>query len=229
VVPSNGRRLVVGFTSRFPFLVAVALVAAALGDSLVESVANSGLVGPGYADDNHLSVLPTLAAGAALVLAFVRSRCLDVLRHGSHVQRRAWLRELATRWAAGSLARELPLVFGMQLAFLFAMESTEQLLGGGRVLGGSAWLGGPVLFSLLVHALLGAACTLLLGWLGRNVLAAFAAFVTTTLENILLEVERARAKIVAVRRDGSPFRLAQAPQAHRRGKRGPPRLAFARP
>ncbi len=207
---------------------AVALVAAALGDSLVESVSNSGLVGAGYADDNHLSVLPALLAGAGLVLAFVRSRCLDVLRHGSSLRRRAWLRDLATRWAAGSPAREFPLVFGMQLAFLFAMESVEQLIGGGRLLGGTAWLGGPVLFSLLAHALLGAACTLLLGWLGRNVLAAFAAFVCAALERILLEIERARATIVAARRDGSPFRLAQAPQAARRGKRGPPRFAFAR-
>jgi len=49
---------VFGPLSRLPFLLAVALVAAALGDAFVETVSNSGLVGAGYADDNHASVLP---------------------------------------------------------------------------------------------------------------------------------------------------------------------------
>jgi hypothetical protein len=227
-VPSNASGLVFAVASRLPFLVAVALVAAALGDSLVESVANSGLVGAGYADDNHLSVLPTLVAGAVLALEVARTRCLDVLRGDSSLRRRAWLAGLARRLAGGSPARDLPLVLGLQFAALFAMENAEQLLAGGRLTGGTAWLGGPVLFSLLTHGLIGAACTLLLGWLGRSLLAGFAALVRSTLDAILIELERAAAHFVAGRLDGSPFRLAQAPQSRRLGKRAPPLLAFVR-
>ncbi len=50
------------------------------------------------------------------------------------------------------LAQRFASIIAMQLAALFALESLEQLAAGGRLLGGTAWLGGPVAFSLSVHA-----------------------------------------------------------------------------
>ena len=50
------------FISRLPFLLAVAILAAGLGDPVVELVSNTGIVGGNYADDNHLGVVPTLLA-----------------------------------------------------------------------------------------------------------------------------------------------------------------------
>jgi hypothetical protein len=206
---------------------AVALVAAALGDSLVESIANSGLTGAGYRDDDHLSVLPTLLAGSVLVLEILRSGCLAVLRRGTRLQRRAWLAGFAKGLIQTSLRRDLAFVLVLQFAALFAMESVEQLLAGGRLLGGTAWLGGPVAFSLLTHALLGAGCLFVLGRLGRVLLALFAAFVVRAVDALLCELARARAQFVACRRDGRLFRLAHTLGARRCAERAPPLVAFA--
>ncbi len=153
--------------TRLPFLIAVALIAAALGDPLVETVSNSGLIARGYADNDHLSVIPTLLAGAVLALLLICRHCLQLLRGpGRHKDR---LVETAALVCARSPLQDLPYVLVLQFAALYAMESTEQLLSGGTLLGGGVWLGGPVWFSVPAHAALGMVCTILLARAMRSI------------------------------------------------------------
>jgi hypothetical protein len=47
----------------------------------------------------------------------------------------------------------LPSIFVLQLIALFGMETLEQIATVGHPLGGTLWLGGPVLFSFAAHLL----------------------------------------------------------------------------
>jgi hypothetical protein len=214
-------------TSRLPFLVAVALLAAALGDALVESISNTGIFGTRYFDNNHLSVVPTLIAGGALALEGAVARCVALYRCALDARRdarRDWLGDAATSIATHPPLRDVPAVFAMQLVALFAMESSEQLLFGGKLLGGTAWLGGPVLFSLGLHALLALACTFLLGWTMRGIAAAFASFVVSAIACIAITLPREGSAMIRRRRDVPAFARPQSPHARQIGERAPPFL-----
>ncbi len=208
---------------RLPFLLAVAILAAALADPLVETVANTGILGGGYADNNHTSVIPALVAGAVLALEVTLLRALGtcgLLGPG----RRNWIAELATRACPRSFARDLPLVLLLQLVALFLMESIEQLAFGGRLSGGTAWLGGPVLFSLCVHALIGAGCLYVVGRLARVLLRTFCSLIAFAVDCILVTRARSSAEVFRRRRrEPSPV-LAQALPARHAGGRAPPLL-----
>lgn len=210
-------------TTRLPFIVAAALIAAALGDFLVESISNSGVFGTRYFDRNHLSVVRTLIAGLVLILDVSgarrlasHSRCKDIERD--------WLLDVATQISVRPAASDLPYVFAMQLCALFAMESVEQLTFGGRLLGGTVWLGGPVLLSLLVHAGIGALCTFLLDSLIRAVLRTVASLIGNALAFVWLAIERASSAVFVSERDGPPCFRAQAPRVRQIGCRAPPLL-----
>jgi hypothetical protein len=126
---------------------AAALVAAAFADPLVEFASNSGLFGPGtFTDHSNLDVLPALTAGFGLGLVYVLMRTRRILALGAGAVLGA-----APAWSL------LPYAFGTQIALLYAMETAEQLVVAGHVMGGTIWLGGPPLASLAVHA----ACCLL--------------------------------------------------------------------
>ena len=139
------------------FIAAVALIAAALGDPLVESIANTGAFGPAYRDDNHLSVLPTLFAGLALVLGVAALRAIALLRAPRSGKSGGW-RDVAIYLSAESHAWDFPLVLGLQLAAVCMMENIEQLAAHGTFVSGFAWLGAPALISLAAHAAIGAIC-----------------------------------------------------------------------
>lgn len=209
--------------SRLPFLVAVALLAAALGDALVESISNTGIFGPQYFDHNHLSIVPTLIAGGALALEGAVARCVALWRCALDA-RRDWLGDAATSIAMHPPLRDVPAVFAMQLLALFAMESTEQVVFAGKLLGGTAWLGGPVLFSLALHALLALGCTFLLGWTMRGIAAAFASFVVSAIACAAITLPREPAATIRRRRDVPAFVRPQAPHARQIGERAPPFL-----
>jgi hypothetical protein len=131
---------------RFWFTLAAAVVAAAIADPLVESAANAGWFGPGnFTDHSTLDVIPTLFSGALLI-----GVCFAL-----HIRRellRASVEALRT-----DIGRLLPAVFTTQLAVLFVMETIEQVVVVGHPLGGTIWLGGPLWFSLAVHAVTGIA------------------------------------------------------------------------
>jgi hypothetical protein len=202
---------------------AVALIAAALADPVVESVSNTGIFGGHYADNNHLGVIPTLLVGVMLVLEIIALRCLEVLRHSRNGSR-DWLVDVARGISKRSPAQDLPYVLGMQLAALFLLESIEQLAVGGKLLGGTAWLGGPLLFSLLLHALVGAGCTFALGSLIRAIVRTFASLVRTAIRFIWLAIARATGGGSRFAGRETPCLRAQSPHVRQIGGRAPPLL-----
>jgi hypothetical protein len=212
--------------SRLPFLFAVALIAAAIADPVVESVANSGIFGGHYADDNHTSVIPTLLGGLLLVLEIVAVRCIDMLRRAPN-RSRVRFADIARGIGTRSAAHDLPLVFVMQLAVLFLMESTEQLLVGGTLLGGTVWLGGPIVFSLAMHAFIGAGSLFAIQRVVRAVVSAFASLVGIAIEFILLARNLGEPVLVLGRRDELGRPRAQAPHVRQIGGRAPPLLQTA--
>jgi hypothetical protein len=128
-------------SSRFWFCIAAAAIAAAIADPLVEGVSNAGWFGRGlYTDHSNLDVLPTLALGAILVVLYlvlrVRRDLLQASDDALHT----------------TVSRLLVPIFALQLALLASMETLEQIAVAGHSLGRTVWLGGPIWFSLGVHA-----------------------------------------------------------------------------
>jgi hypothetical protein len=126
---------------RFWFCIAAAVIAVAIADPLVEGISNAGWFGrASYTDHSNLDVLPTLALGALLVVLYlvlrVRRDLLQASDDALHTQ----------------VSRLLAPIFGLQLALLASMETLEQIIVDGHSLGRTIWLGGPIWFSLSVHA-----------------------------------------------------------------------------
>jgi len=131
------------------YCLAVATIAAATADLLVESAANAGWFGPGqFTDHSTWDVVPVLAVGSAFIVLQYCRRLRSLLatpRSGPSPAQRVTAFEA---W----IPRLLPAIFSIQLGVLFAMETLEQRVVYGHVIGGSIWLGGPILVSLSVHA-----------------------------------------------------------------------------
>ena len=215
MLPSRLRRL--------PYLIAIALVAAAVGDPLVESIANSGVFGSAYHDGNQLSVVPTLVVALALALWLACRRAVAVWRRSRDV-RSDWVIEVAQRGRTGSPLRDLPLVFAAQLVAVFAMEAVEQLVTGAPLETGLSWLGGPVAFSLAVHALICVALTLALARLCVAIAGTVDSIVRAAVAFVLAFTQPAVPVRFVARRLASRPR-AQAPHVRQIGGRAPP-LAF---
>ena len=131
----------------FLFCLAVGIIAAAVADPIVEFASNAGCFGHGvFTDRSNLDVLPALAAAAGLLALFMLRKARAVL-DGSVLPRRCWTL--------------LPAIFAVQLVALFVMETTEQIVLRGGILGPAIWLGGPIAVSLAIHAASCAALTLL--------------------------------------------------------------------
>lgn len=208
--------------SRLLFVAAVALAAAATGDALVEGVSNTGVVGPGYSDTNHLSVIPTLVAGTLMALLVMGSRCIDLFRRAS--KHRDRLADIAADVCTGSPLRDLPWVLSLQFAALIAMESVEQVLLGGRLLGGLLWLGGPAWFSIVTHVALGAAFTVLAARFMRSTISRCARLVDDALELLLEAYGRQSLSGFAHRRDDREPSRAAPVHVYQIGERAPPLL-----
>ncbi len=210
--------------SRLPFLLTAAIIAAAIGDWLVETISNSGIFGRGYSDNDHSSIVPALVAAAVIALVVVVTRCLALLRKAEVSKHSIGVRPHASRHGAGA---DVAVVLTMQCATLFTMESVEQLTSNGKLLGGLAWLGGPVAFSLATHALLGILCAAAVAALARAILASVASFVRETLDAILFALTRDAKRRFVRRDDGLSPARAQAPHVRQIGGRAPPRLPVA--
>jgi hypothetical protein len=138
-------------TIRFWFCLAVAVISAATVDPVVEFASNHGVFGPGnFTDHSNLDVLPALLAGAFLAALIVALRVRSAL--ADPASRPPDLLRASSRALRSGLLRLLPMAFCMQIAVLFAMETTEQFAVAGHGLGGTIWLGGPVCLSLAAHA-----------------------------------------------------------------------------
>lgn len=136
---------------RLWFCFAVAVLAAAVADPCVEALSNAGVFGSGqFTDRSSLDVVPALIVGMLLLATYFALRV-----------RRELLRSSVDAVREGVVTL-LPATFVVQLGVLAAMETLEQIVVYGHALGGTIWLGGPAIFSLLVHAFacIGFACAL---------------------------------------------------------------------
>jgi hypothetical protein len=189
------------------------VLAAAIADPLVESVSNAGWFGPGtFTDHSNLDVLPALLCGAVLLVCYLTLRVRRDLVQASG-------EALQTRGH-----RLLPFIVAVQMGVLFAMETLEQIVVAGHIMGGAIWLGGPIWFSLCVHALLGIAVAYGLARLAcacaqttLRVIRRFRALATRALH--------APAPL-AVRGRGMAWARANTPVRCRIGNRAPP-ITFA--
>ncbi len=126
------------------FTLAAAVIAAAIADPFVEAVSNAGWFGPGnFTDHSTLDVMPALFSGVVLIAVCLALRIRRELLRASGEALRT------------DIGRLFPALFATQLVVLWTMESCEQLVVAGHPLGGTIWLGGPICFSLTVHALIG--------------------------------------------------------------------------
>ncbi len=208
--------------SRLPFLATVALIAAALGDPLVETISNTGIFGRGYYDNDHASVVPTLVVGSVLAIVMIVRRTLALLRAAPESGQ--WPIEMARYISARSPIQDLPYVLVIQFIALFGMESAEQILLGGKLLGGLVWLGGPLWFSLFVHVAIGTVCTVAIARAMRAIVTHCATLVVSALEYKLDAFSRENAALF-IRRDGESARFRiQVLHVHQLGERAPPLL-----
>ncbi len=194
---------------RFWFCIAVAVIAAAVADPLVEAASNAGWFGPGtFTDHSNLDVLPALALGTALVLLHLAERV-----------RRELMRASGTALGAHVWGL-VPLAFSVQIVVVYGMETLEQIVVAGHPLGGTVWLGGPIWFSLCVHA---AICTALTFGLARLACACTRTTVRAIRQLRALAVRsiNGSAPVLLRRRQSLAF-AASSPVVCRIGNRAPP-------
>jgi hypothetical protein len=133
------------------FAVAIAAIAAACSDRIVEGFTDRGVFGPAqFTDHSSANSLPVACLGALLLLRFMYLRVRSALRTRDVPLRAGETRTIATR----ALLWSLPSIFAVQIAGLWLMETAEQHLVVGHAFGGLIWLGGPAWFSLGVHAVI---------------------------------------------------------------------------
>jgi hypothetical protein len=224
--------------SRLPFACAVALIAAAIGDPIVEAISNTGIFGHGYSDNNHLGVIPTLIAGTALYVLLVirlylaKVNLCEITSRSKRSRRSAtelrddWLIDIARYVNARPAAHDLPVIIALQFVALYLMESAEQLALGERLMGGTMWLGGPALFSVVAHTLITIACTLVIARVMRRIVKRVAQIVETAIEFLLDIRAVGDTGVFAHRRIGFVVARTQARHACRIGERAPPLLTL---
>jgi hypothetical protein len=208
---------------RIWFCLATAVVAAALADPAMEFISNAGVFGrTDFTDHSNLDVVPTLGAGLLIVFTYLYLRLRQLFVVDNCKRPRIWLRASTDAFRNGMLARLVPAIFLTQILVLFVMETAEQYIVEGHVLGGTVWLGGPAPLSLALHA---AVCVSVTFGAAR-VLSAFARAAVQLVGLVLLLIA------VAARRSGPAlarftyprsFR-PQAPVLGRTGDRAPPFL-----
>ncbi|MGH7727896.1 MAG: hypothetical protein ACREM2_03775 [Vulcanimicrobiaceae bacterium] len=210
-------------TVRLSFFVAVALVAAALGDPCVESLAGAGVFGPGYADTNHLGVIPALIAGLTFVIGLLVVRGIEGWRT-IRAERSARLALAASLESArGVPLPELALVVPLQLAAVFGMECLEAVMVHRPLPSGLSWLGAPPLVSLAIHVLVGMACLWTLRRIVRTLLGGLAACIRVAAAIVVRRHAPASAPSAADAGRERVFVLrAQAPHCGQVGERAPP-------
>ena len=191
---------------RWGFCAALAVISAALADPLVEFGSNAGWFGRGtFTDHCNLDVVPALVAGAGLMILYLI--------------RKARLVVCGRAFPLG-VARLLPTIFAVQIVALYAMETVEQLVVAGHVLGPTIWLGAPPAVSLAIHAGICVAVTLTFGRSIRT-LAATTLRVIRLIRAIATLAVR-NGGIVAGRIFEAPCLSDFAPVLCRIGERAPP-------
>ena len=201
---------------------AAALIAAALGDFVVERIADTGVFGAGYIDRDQSGVGSVLVLGVGVAFAAVVWRFGALLGSAGAARRAAWHRATARALAPRTLARVLPGAFVIQLAGVYGIESVERLALGAPLPDGVGWLGAPLAFSLTFHLLLGLVCAFALTAALRALLAACAALVVRVLA-LATALADAPQPCLSARTD-TVLAAVREHFARRHGERGPPLL-----
>jgi hypothetical protein len=135
----------------------MAILAAAVGDPIVEAIASTGTFGPQYYDADRSSVVPAVVAGLMLAAGAFVLRCLREWQNAPHrTGRRLPYAIPESRW---SPLLQSAIVFGFGLLIVLGMQTSEQLLADGRVVDLHAGLGGPAWFALLSYGAISFALT----------------------------------------------------------------------
>jgi hypothetical protein len=203
------------------FCLAAATLAASLSDIMVESASDRGWFGPGQFTDHSLWVIgPAVLTGIAFVLMHLCLRVREALSH-DHKPTPNWL-QLARDAVGRRVLIWTPLIFALQIAVLFAMETAEQVVVYGHTLGGALWLDGPVAISLLVNAAVCMLVTCAAVWLVRALADATVQFVKLVLLFATLRERGIGSRYLAYR---PKVTFAQSTRAFCRiGERAPPFL-----
>jgi hypothetical protein len=164
------------------YLGGIAILAAALSDPLVESLANRGWLGGAvrYADNDHASVIPALLAGLVVALGVS-------LRRGLQRDRTDWT--------------DIAWIVGLQFIVLFVMENAEQFGVSGTFGGDGLWLGGPPVAALAVHTIAGMFTALLAGRVVDGIADALASIVRAVIALAIAITARAEVRFFARLRD----------------------------
>jgi len=137
---------------RLIFSVATAALAVAIADLSVETLANHGVFGRGvFTDGSNADILPTITFAVVLLAGLLSVRARHALRTAM-LAIGGW-RTVGVALSLNCIAWLLPLIFAIQIALLWGIETVEQYFVVGHVLGGTIWLGGPIDISLALHAL----------------------------------------------------------------------------
>jgi len=126
------------------------MIAASIADPLVEYASNAGWFGPGnFTDYSNWNVAPALTVGLIFVALHLCLRVHKALAR-AHISPN-WPRLAADALGANAI-RLVPIIFVAQVFVLYLIETTEQQVVYGHLLGGTIWLGGPIPVSLVAHA-----------------------------------------------------------------------------
>jgi hypothetical protein len=208
--------------TRVAYVLAAAITAAAATDPVVEQLSNVGLFGKqSFTDHSNLDVIPALCIGAALIAVWAGILIRRMLARATYAP--AWLRLSASDLDHASAARLIPAIFFLQLIALWTMETLEQVVVYGHTFGGTLWLGGPVLVSLVFHF---AGCVL--ASLGlRWIVHASAKTLAEVVRNVLAFILRLRIArpAIADRRFETPRLRRREPFLTRLKGRAPPILS----
>ena len=202
---------------------AIAFVAAAIGDPLVETISNRGLFGSTFIDHDQQSAVPVLVASILLgsLLLVARFRYAAAL---ARAESRDWVRQVVAALSTTSSSRRVAPIFAAQLAVVYAMERCEHALGAGAAIHGLSWLGAPVVFSLLLHLAICLLCISVVRHVTRALVPGLLAAICDVLDWIVLALARDAERGVFV---SSPERLARHSEltaAQRIRGRAPPFL-----
>jgi hypothetical protein len=207
------------FLIRTVFICAVAFLAATLGDALVESISNAQVLWHGnYTDRSSLNLLPMSAVALATFMATLTLVLTEHLRRTCGSLHELWS-STARVLVPSDIPSLLPAIFALQIPTLFVMETVEQIVVYGHPLGGTLWLGGPILAALFLHAFIAATCAFLVAY-GLTVLAQTLLRAVTLVLSWFIERLQTRRIFVArmqpIRRAAQTFCFAHT------GERGPP-------
>jgi hypothetical protein len=135
------------------FIATAAVLAAVMGDAAVESISDAGVLWHGrYTDRSSVDLLP-VALIALIGLALTLGSLLSAYLSGSRQMTRRFVVSSARVLTPHQIMRVVPSIFGLQLVVLLVMETLEQVVVYGHASGGTLWLGGPIVASLLIHAI----------------------------------------------------------------------------